>query len=155
MGTRITEKKKIDIDRACVTNPIYLNWQGTNGGGRNYWLFHTIQTKRLTTSEGATFSPFIEDNTNAKAYLEEISRGAVESLVCGANVPASKLEGIKSLLYSTNVLLLMNPDSWQSDGVQWLKVRVVPGTFALGETVQEFVEVSFQIDFPEINIQSY
>lgn len=154
MGTRITEKKRIKIDRACVNNPIFLNWQNTKGG-REYWLFHTIQTKRITTSEGATFSPFIEDNTNAKAYLEEISRGAIESLVVGANVSAEDLEGIKTILYSTNVLLLMNPDSWQNDGCKWLKVRVVPGSFGLGETVQEFVELSFQIDFPEINIQSY
>lgn len=155
MGTRITEKKRIKINQACVKNPIYLNWQGTNGGGRNYWLFHTIQTKRLSTSEGATFSPFIEDNTNAKAYLEEISRGAIESLVCGANVSNEDLDGIKSLLYSTNVLLLMNPDTWVSEGCKWLKVRVVPGTFSLGETVQEFIELSFQIEFPEKNIQSY
>lgn len=154
MGTRITEKKKIKFNTACVKLPIYLNWLGTNGGGRNYWLFHTIQSKRITTSEGITFAPFIEDNTNATAYLLEVTRGAFESLVVGAMVPKEDLEGIKTLLYSPNVLLLVNPETWQSDGVKWLKVRVVPGTFSLGETVQEFVEVSFTIDFPEINVQS-
>lgn len=150
---RITEKKKIDIDVSCVQNPIFLNWFGTEGE-RNYWLFHVFQTKQLATSEGATFAPFIEDNTNATSYLNEISRGAVESMVCGGNVPTSKIEGIKTMLYSPNVLMLMNPDTWELDGPEWLKVRIVPGTFKLYDTDQKRADIQFTLEFPEINIQS-
>lgn len=150
---RITEKKKIDIDISCVLNPIFLNWFGTEGE-RNYWLFHVFQTKQLATSEGSTFAPFIEDNTNATSYLNEISRGAVESMVCGGNVPISKIEGIKTMLYSPNVLMLMNPDTWESEGPKWLKVRIVPGTFKLYDTDQKKADIQFTLEFPEINIQS-
>ena len=150
---RITEKKKIDVDISCVKNPIFLNWFGTQGE-RNYWLFHVFQTKQISTNEGPTFAPFIEDNTNATSYLNEISRGAVESLVCGGNVPTSKIEGIKTMLYSPNVLLLMNPETWGADGPKWLKVRIVPGTFKLYDTDQKRADIQFTLEFPEINIQS-
>jgi len=150
---RITEKKRIDIDYSCIENPIYLNWMGTEGQ-REYWLFGVFQTKQLATSEGPTFAPFIEDNTNAKSYLNEISRGAIESMVCGGNVPVSKIDGIKTMLYSPNVLILMNPDTWESEGPKWLKVRIVPGTFKLYDTDQKRADIQFTLEFPEINIQS-
>jgi hypothetical protein len=150
---RITEKKRIDIDASCVESPVFLNWMGTEAQ-REYWLFHYVQSKQIATSEGANFAPFIEDNTNAVSYLNEISRGAIESLICGGNVPISKIEGIKTMLYSPNVLMLMNPSTWKVDGVKWLKVRIAPGTFKLYDTDQKRADIQFTLEFPEINIQS-
>lgn len=153
MGTRITERKKIDVAKGCDARPVYLNWLGTNGG-RNYWLFEHNQTKGLNTSIGETFEPYIEDNTNATTYLEEVTRGAVENMTVGAFVPVSKLDGIKRLLFSPHVLMLMNPESWEEDGPMWVQVFPDSGSFKLYDTIQETAEIQLTIRFNEINIQS-
>ena len=152
MGVRLTEKKRIKIDNGCHVSPIYLNWLGT-GGERNYWLFDYLQTHNINTSVVGNFQPYITDNTNAESYLIEIGRGAFKTIVCGAYVDIEDVEGIKTMLYSPNVLLLLNPTTWQADGPKWLGVKPLPGSFKLYDTDQKKTEIQFTLEFPEINIQ--
>lgn len=150
---RVTEKKKILIDHSCASNPVYLNWLGLSGG-RNYWLFKKRQEYGITTSVNGVFEPYQSDIENAQGYTFETGRESTPRLVVGAIVSRSSAEGIKGVLYSPNVLMLMNPDTWTSESPIWQIVRPVPGSFKLWETDAERVELEFSIDLPKTNIQS-
>jgi hypothetical protein len=153
MPQRYTEKKRIKINTECHENPVYLNWMGT-GGERNYWLFHKLQTRNLNTSIVGVFTPFIIDNTTAEGYTIETSRNAIETLVCGAYVDIEDIEGIKTMLYSPNVLMLFNPLTWQTEGVKWINVKPLPGSFKLYDTDEIKAEIQFTLELVDINIQS-
>lgn len=153
MPQRYTEKKKVKINNECYKSPVYLNWMGT-GGERNYWLFEHLQTKNLNTSIVGVFTPFISDNTTAEQYTTETSRNAIETLVCGAYVDIEDIEGIKTMLYSPNVLMLFNPETWQNEGVKWIGVKPLPGSFKLYDTDQVKAEIQFTLELVDINIQS-
>lgn len=150
---RVTEKKKILIDHNCVENPVYLNWLG-GSGGRNYWLFKTRQQYGLTTSIKGQFEPYQDDIENAQGYSFETGRDATPRLIVGAVVDRASAEGIKTLLYSPNVLMLMNPNTWSSEGPIWQVVKPLPATFNLWPTDATRVELEFSIDLPKINVQS-
>ena len=152
---RITEKKHIDIDKECVSNPVYLNWLGTNGG-RNYWLFRKVQRKSIITDVIGTFEGYKDDIETAQGFIEDIERSAVPTLTIGAIVPVSKLDGLTKMLYSLNVLMLMNPDTWSSDasGPIWQIVRPIPGTYQLYNTDQITTTFEVTLELPFINIQS-
>lgn len=151
---RVTEKKRIKIDHSCATdNPVYLNWLG-GAGGRNYWLFKLRQQYGLNVNVLGTFSPYLKDIENAQGTTYDTGREAFPRLTVGAVVDREDAEGIQTVLYSPNVLMLMNPDTWQVEGVKWQIVRVVPGSFKLWETDQTRVELEFTIELVEINVQS-
>lgn len=156
---RVTEKKHIDIDHSCVSNPVYLNWQGTNGG-RNYWLFKTVQTRGLNVTVEGTFEVYQTDIENAQGDVQDLERTARPRLTIGAKVPISKLLGLEKVLYSINVLMLMNPGTWETAGPGgtpkpiWQIVRVVPGTFKLNDTDEKFHTLELTIELPAINIQA-
>jgi hypothetical protein len=50
--------------------------------------------------------------------------------------------------------MLVNPLTWQTDGVKWQKVRVVPGSFKLYDTDQTTAEFQLTIQLENINIQT-
>jgi hypothetical protein len=100
------------------------------------------------------FTPFIIDNTTAEGYTIETSRNAIETLVCGAYVDIEDIEGIKTMLYSPNVLMLFNPETWQTEGVKWINVKPLPGSFKLYDTDEIKAEIQFTLELVDINIQS-
>lgn len=151
--SRVTEKKHIDIDHDCVKNPVYLNWLGTNSG-RNYWLFKTVQTRGITVTVDGTYETYLTDIENAQGDVQDLGRGARPRLTIGAKVPIPKLLGLERVLYSINVLMLMNPGTWTTVGPRWQIVRVVPGSFKLNDTDEKFHTIELTIELPAINIQS-
>ena len=81
---RITEKKKVHIDRDCRRNPVYIRWIGTSGGW-NYWLFSVKQTQLFETSTKGVFDRIIEDLSLATSYRRVIGKKGKPSLILGAD----------------------------------------------------------------------
>lgn len=150
---RVTEKKRIKIDHSCVAQPVYLNWLNL-AGGRDYWLFKLRQAYNLTTELKGVFEPYTPDIENAQGTIFETGRNAKPRLVLGASsVLLEDVQGIEGLLYSPNVLMLMNPTTWQVEGVRWQIVRPVPGSFNLYNTDAIRTSVELAIDLEPINVQ--
>lgn len=156
---RVTEKKSIDIDHSCVSNPVFLNWLNTKSG-RDVWLFKSVQTRGINITVDGTYETYQTDIENSQGDVQDLGRNARPRLTIGARVPVSKLFGIERMLYSINVLMLMNPGTWKTSGPGgtpkpiWQIVRVVPGTFKLNDTDEKFHTIELTIELPSINIQS-
>jgi len=143
----ITEIKTVKVDSNCYDNPVYLSWLNVYGG-REYWLFGNVQDKGLSTSVNETFEPIIDDITNARGYFEETSRNSTPNMTLYANLDIEDIEGVKTLLYSANVEMLVNENP-----IKWQNVRLQIGSFKLYATNQTTATISFTIELPKVNIQ--
>lgn len=148
----VTEKKIIKIDTECKENPIFISWLNTLGG-REHWLFHKVQTEALVTSEAGTFEPFREDIEIARGNILDLSIDATPKLVVFALPDTEDLTGLKTIMYSPMVEILMNPSTWETDGPVWQIVRPEKGSFKIIDTnqVRNTLEITFTQ--PYINVQ--
>lgn len=162
MATKITETLTIKIDCSCKKNPVYLTWQGTNGG-YNYWLFHEVQSEAEEDSIAGEFAPYIADLENALGNAEVITKDSKPQLTVGAYLDAEDLTAgvnpknrpqLKGLLRSPNVFMLMNPDTWKTESPKWMRVRVAPQTFKIIDTNQSKAQIELTLLMPTVNIQS-
>ena len=157
----ITEKIEVKVDCNCKTNPVFLYWRGTNGG-LNYWLFHTVQSEVESQDIDSEFFPFVDDLETAFSNQEILSKKSQPQLIVGGYIdkedlsvsvnPGSK-PGLKGLLRSIDVGMLMNPDTWTTEGCKWMRVKVAPGTFKIIDTNQTKAQIEMTLLFPTINIQ--
>lgn len=150
---RITEKKRIRIDHECVDSPCYINWLGTDGG-RNYWLFKRRQTHGLRISVNGEYQPYTADIENAQGSVFETGRSVTPRITMGARVRSADKVSISKMQYSLNVLMLMNPTTWQSEGVRWQVVRPIEGTFRTIDTDTEYDTIEITVELVDINTQS-
>jgi len=111
-------------------------------------LFGRVQDKGLDTSVVDTYEPNLTDITNARGYIEETSRGGVDNMTLYANLDIEDIEGVKTLLYSPNVEMLISQSP-----LKWQRVRPRVGSFALYSTNETKSQLSFTIDLPKQNIQ--
>jgi hypothetical protein len=144
MPTRITEKKRVKIDRACKENPVFVTWINTLGG-RESWLFHKYQTEGLQTGNGGTFEPYVEDLENSRGQVKDLTMFAQPQLTCFAVVDNEDINGLMSLFYSINVEILTNPETWESEGAIWQIYRPAEGSFKVIDTdeVRSNIEITF------------
>ncbi len=149
---RVTEKKRVKISHACVDYPVFLNWLGVSGG-RNYWLFGLRQERTKQVEVKGVAEPSLRDIENAKGYIFETGREVQPRLTVGAVVDAEDAEGIFKVLDSPHVLMLMNPDTWQTDGPIWQIVRPLAGSYKEGFTDDTRKNIEFTIEIPTLNIQ--
>lgn len=160
---RITEIKTIKIDHECKENAVCLFWRGTNGGP-NVWVFDRVQTEGEESTVGAEFFPYNDDLETANSNAEYISKEAQPQLIIGAYVEVEDLSGginpgslpgLKGLMTrSIDVFMLMNNDTWETEGCKWMRVRVAPGTFKILDTNQTRARVEMTLLLPTINIPS-
>lgn len=150
---RVTEIKNVKIDRDCKNNPVFVSWFNTLGG-REHWLFFENQTEGLQTREGGTFEPFIEDLEESRGQIEDITIKAQPQLILYAMVDAEDMAGLKTILYSLKVEQLMNPDTWQQEGLDWQIIRPVQGSFKIIDTNQLRNTIEIVFNDPYINNQS-
>lgn len=154
IATIITEIKEIDINTECVDNPVYLKWLNTSGGF-SQWLFGKMQTDIIQTSVDGEYVTNIDDDLeNSIGGDEYISKNAQPQLVIGANVPVEKMDGMKGLLMSPKVLMLSNPDDWQTDGPKWIRVRIQTGSFIVLKSNETRNVVEMVLLLPKLNIQA-
>ena len=140
----LTETKEIKIHNECIQNPVCLSWLNTLGG-REHWVFGYNQTHGLDTSQGATFEPYIQDLQHARSNIFDLERFAQPTMTLNAVVDIEDIEGLKTILYSVCVEMLVNGN--------WIGVRPQSGSFFIRETRDTNAEIEFTIDLPYINIQ--
>ncbi len=151
---RITEIKKVRFDDRCVDNPIFLSWLNDNGVW-GVWLFSKTQIIELVTGNEASFENPVTDLETAESFLEVLSLQGGKGMVLGAtNLDRNDIEYVKAILLSTKVQMLINPDDWETEGPKWITVRPGRGTFPLIETGEPRADISLDIIFPRINIQT-
>jgi hypothetical protein len=144
---RVTDIKTIKIDRECKENPVFVSWLNVYGG-REHWLFHKVQTKGLVTQNAGSFETYIVDLAETRGQITDISKNAIPLLIINAYVDIEDVEGIKTLLYSPCVELLVseNPIKWQT-------VRPQVGSFKLYDTSDLKATIQITLELPYINIQ--
>ena len=151
--TRVTEKKKVRINRDCVDNPVYLRWFGLSGG-KNHWLFGVRQVHTDRVTAGDVIKRFIEDLENAETQEDFLTKHSAESIRCGAsNLDGNDIEGLRALKTSPKVQLLTNPLTWSTEGAKWLTVLVQPGRFTIKDTRFDKSDVEITFNMPSLNIQ--
>lgn len=158
---RLIELKKVKINSSCqYKNPVYLNWLGTNGG-RNFWLFDISQSDILEVTDTGEFVPQTVDLAIDLGNGNYIGKDASPQLVCFAYLEVSDLQGLKGLLMSPDVLMLTNPETWQTDNdtsppsplPKWKRVKVLPQTYKVLETNGTHAEIEITLILPTVNIQ--
>ena len=148
-----TEIKTIKINRECVKNPIFISWLNTYGG-REHWLFSGVQTIGLTTSEKGEFEPFVNDLQNSRGQIKTTEIGAVPQLIVNAYVDIEDVQGLKTILYSSCVEMLMNPNEWNSTVAPiWQIIRPKTGSFKIYNTNETHTTIEISFDLPYIYTQ--
>ena len=151
---RLTEIKTVDIWQECIVNPVYLQWFCTVGGPV-YWCFAYRQQRGLTTKEIATFIPYIDDLETAQADMETIAMNVQPQLqVTGVLLTTDQMYIMESLLSSTRVMMLTNPNYWETDGPKWQRVGVAPGSFRTIKTDNSRHNIELTLNLPRINTQA-
>lgn len=146
----VTEKKRIKIDGTCKTNPVFAVWSNSKGG-RGHWLFHKVQTEAIQTTEGGDFEPTEKDLENSRGQIIDASIFAQPQLIVNSSIMNEDMDGFKTILYSTNIEILVNPYTWETESPKWKIYRPLKGSFRVIDTDE--VRTTFEITFnlPYIN----
>lgn len=145
---RVTEIKTIKIDRECKENPVFISWLNVYGG-REHWLFHKVQTKGLVTQNAGSFETYIVDLAETRGQITDISKNATPLLIVNATVDIEDIEGIKTMLYSPCVEMLVSETP-----IKWQTVRAQVGSFKLYDTTDLQATIQITLELPYVNIQS-
>jgi hypothetical protein len=143
----VTEIKTIKIDRECKENPVFISWLNTYGG-REHWLFSKVQTKGLVTQNNGSFETYISDLSNSRGQINDISKNATPLLIINAYVDIEDIEGIKTMLYSPCVEMLVSESP-----IKWNTVRPQVGSFKLYDTSDLKATIQITLELPYVNIQ--
>jgi hypothetical protein len=148
----VTEIKTIKNDTNCKQNPVFITWLNTLGGWEN-WLFDTTYIESVTTSRSKNFEGYITDLENAEGKTSDVQMKAVPSLKVFGLIPNEDINGLKTVLYSLSCKMLLNPLTWQTDGLKWRTVRPQPGSFHILDARETETLVEIVFDLPYINTQ--
>ena len=143
----VTEKKTIKTARECKENPVFISWLNVYGG-REHWLFSKVQTKGLVTQNAGNFETYIVDLAESRGQITDISKNATPLLIINAYVDIEDIEGIKTLLYSPCVEMLVSENP-----IKWMTVHPQVGSFKLYDTTDLKATIQITLELPYINIQ--
>jgi hypothetical protein len=149
---RLTEKKRIKIDTECKDYPKYLCWLN-KFGGYDYWLFFKYHEEHTRTQAENPYVVNIDDLETANSTNDITGKKAVHSFRIGARVKEEDMDGLTGLYESPKVMLLMNPETWSTEGPVWQRVIVKTGSMLVLKTGTEFLEMKLEIQMPFINTQ--
>lgn len=148
-----SEIKRVKIDHDCRKNGVYLNWLGTDGS-RNFWLFDRVQTITLDSESTGDFEPFVVDLGTQQGDVFDIGRTRRNKIVLTTYCTIEDAKGIASLLANINTLMLVNAETWETEGVVWESVRVQTGSYSLYNTNENHTNITLTIERVGTNIQS-
>jgi hypothetical protein len=148
-----SEVKRVKIDHDCRRNGVYLNWLGTDGS-RNFWLFDRVQTITMDSESTGDFEPFVRNLGTQQGDVLDIGRTRRNKIVLTTYCTIEDAKGIASLLANINTLMLVNPETWETDGVIWESVRVQTGSYSLYNTNETHTNITITIERVGTNIQS-
>jgi len=144
---RVTEKKTIKVDGSCKSSPVYVSWLNVYGG-REHWLFDKIQTKSLVTQNGGSYQSYVSNITSSRGFRNEITKVARPLLSVTAMIDIEDIEGLKTILYSVNVEMLVSQNP-----VKWQTIFPQVGSFRINDTKQTKATIEITFELADINIQ--
>lgn len=145
--------QQVKINSECNNNGVYLNWLGTNGS-RNFWLFDRVQTITLDSESTGDFEPFVQDLATQQGDVFDIGRTRRNKIVLTTYCKIEDVKGIASLLANINTLMLVNPETWTTEGIIWEAVRIQTGSYTLYNTNETHTNLTLTIERVATNIQS-
>lgn len=154
----ITEKKKIKIDNECKDFPLYLVWLNKLGG-YDQWLFFKSHKKLTKTKQENMYIKYVPDLETSLGQQDITGKSAAPEIQFGAYVHEDDMDGMTSLYESPKVLLLTNPETWQTDGdggtplPKWIRVLIKPGSLLKFQSKQHYITVKMTMTLPLINTQ--
>lgn len=151
--TRITEIKRIKVDTECKDSPVCLVWLNTMGGFST-WVFEINNTKQVQTEAGGEFTKNIPDLATSVGNREFLTKVSQPAIIVGANVSRDDMDGLTGLINSPKVQMLMNPYTWETEGVLWQRVQIKPGSFITGIEIETRMDVELVILTAQTNIQA-
>jgi hypothetical protein len=107
-----------------------------------------VQTKGLVTQNNGSFESYISDLSNSRGQINDISKNAIPLLIINAYVDIEDIEGIKTMLYSPCVEMLVSEST-----IKWNTVRPQVGSFKLYDTSDLKATIQITLELPYINIQ--
>jgi hypothetical protein len=145
---RITEKKRVLINRECRKNPIYLMWKNILGGW-DFWLFDKVNETNFTAKQTGTYTVNV-DNIDRQTYREKIiSANQSKKYLLGDTVKAEQVEALAQIELSPQVYMLWDSTKLTTDPVvAWLGVNVVPKGVKYTSREAD-IDFEVQIELPE------
>lgn len=153
MSNRCTEIKTVKINADCVNNPVFIRWINSVGGWEPGWVFSRTQTIAVQVDELGTFQPYNADIEVAESVIEVLAKDATPQMIVGAFVDIEDIERIKGMLYSPSVKMLMNNDTWMTEGCKWQTIIPQPGAFKLYDTIETKTQIEIIFDMPKLYLQ--
>ena len=145
----ITELKSIKIDHECKDFPIYLTW--LNGlGGYDSWLFFKEHSVTTRTKISNKYNINVQDLENAVATNDITGKDVSPQIKIGGRMLAADMDGMQSLYESPKVMMLSNPETWETDGAKWKRVIVKTGSLLTLKTRTAYLEVKLTLELPYI-----
>ena len=143
---RITEIKRVKINRDCRKNPVYLMWKNSLGGW-DFWLFDNKSENTIKTKAGELYDIYNEDIEREVARTKVLQNRQMKNVVVGDVVTQEDLIGLQGIEKSSAVYMLYDESKLLNDpAIAWMSVNVNPSGFKyLNVSDNIEVEVSFDI----------
>jgi hypothetical protein len=145
---RITEQKRVDINRDCRVNPIYLMWKNSIGGW-DFWLFDKKTEIQVASKQNG--SVLVETTDIAtQAFREKLlSATQTKRYIVGDNVKDYSIKGLQGIESSPQVYMLVRSDLLTTEPARaWLGVTVAPKGFKYIKGVTN-IDVELTFDLPD------
>lgn len=145
---RITEIKRVKINRDCRKNPIYLMWKNSLGGW-DFWLFDNKSENNIKTKAGANYDIYNEDIEREVARTKVLENRQMKNIVVGDVVTQDELIGLQGIEKSSAVYMLYDASKLTTDSeIAWMSVNVNPSGFKY-YNVSDNIEVEVNFDIIE------
>jgi hypothetical protein len=143
---RITEIKRVKINRDCRKNPIYLMWKNSLGGW-DFWLFDNKSENVIKTKAGGTYDVYNEDIEREFTRSMVFENRQMKNIIVGDVVTQEDLIGLQGIEKSSVVFMLYDADKLATDPeIAWMMVNVNPSGFKYFNVSDNIeVEVNFDI----------
>lgn len=145
---RITEIKRVKINRDCRKNPIYLMWKNSLGGW-DFWLFDNRSENVIKTKAGATYDVYNEDIEREVTRAMVLENRQMKNIIVGDVVTQEDLIGLQGIEKSSAVFMLYDASKLATDSeIAWMMVNVNPSGFKY-YNVSDNIEVEVNFDIIE------
>lgn len=157
VNTYYTPIIKVNQKLCTFRNPIYLKWSD-GMGGVGFFLFSKNQTNAINVgNKSGEFNRIYYDLETAETDSDVLTKDATKEIVIGAdNLTTIEANGLSTLLYSVNVMMLTNSSTWVADGIdKWIRVKVKTGGYKITESKNVYHKFECTLQLPDlINISN-
>lgn len=145
---RVTEKKRVLVDRECRKNPVYLMWKNVLGGW-DFWLFDKVNETSYTAKQNGTYGINVDD-IERQTYREKvIGNTQTVKYLLGDTIKPEQVEGLAQIEMSPQVYILWDSTKLTTEPeLAWLGVNIVPKGVKYTSREKD-VDIEVNIELPE------